>query len=98
METVLIVGASGHVGVAATSAALRTGRKVLAVVRNQDSAEKLFKNVGTKEGITVVEADLLAEDGVKGVVDQVRAGKLPDFQHVYSAGEIEHTAVCNASR
>lgn len=91
METVLIIGASGNVGVAATSAALRTGRKVLAVVRNQDSAEKLFKHVGTKEGITIVEADLLAEDAVKGVVDQVRAGKLPDFQHVYSAGNIENS-------
>lgn len=87
METVLIVGASGHVGVAATMAALRTGRKVLAVVRNQDSAEKLFKHVGTKEGITIVEADVLSENGVRGVVDQVKAGKLPDFQHVYSAGE-----------
>ena len=90
METVLIIGGSGHVGVAATSAALRTGRKVLAIVRSQESAEKLFKHVGTKEGITIVEADLLAEDGVKGVVDQVRAGKLPEFQHVYSAGEFDN--------
>lgn len=87
-ETVLIFGASGHVGVAATSAALRTGKQVIAVVRNQDSADKLFKQVGTKEGITIVEADLLSENAVKGVVDQVKAGKLPDFQHVYSAGEI----------
>lgn len=88
METVLVVGASGNVGVAATAAALRTGRKVLAIVRNQDSAEKLFKHVGTRDGITIAEADLLSEDGVKGVVDQVKAGKLPDFQHVYGAGKI----------
>ena len=92
MESVLIVGASGHVGVAATMAALRTGRQVLAVVRSQESAEKLFKQVGSKEGITIAEADLLSEDGVKGVVDQVKAGKLPDFQHVYSAGKIGHNS------
>jgi NAD(P)-dependent dehydrogenase (short-subunit alcohol dehydrogenase family) len=88
METVLVVGASGHMGVAATLAALRTGRKVLAVVRGQESAEKLFQQVGTREGITIVVADVLSENGVKGVVDQVKAGKLPDFQHVYSAGKV----------
>lgn len=89
METVLVVGASGHMGVAAASAALRTGRKVLAVVRSQESAEKLFQHVGTREGITIAEADVLSENGVQGVVDQVKAGKLPEFQHVYSAGEVE---------
>jgi NAD(P)-dependent dehydrogenase (short-subunit alcohol dehydrogenase family) len=89
METVLVIGASGHMGVAATSAALRTGREVLAVVRSQESAEKLFQHVGTREGIIIAEADVLSENGVKGVVDQVKAGKLPDFQHVYSAGEVE---------
>ena len=89
-ETVLIVGASGNVGVAATIASLRTGRKVIAVVRNQNSAEKLFKQVGSKDGITIVEADVLSETGVQDVVDQVKAGKLPDFQHVYSAGEWCH--------
>ena len=87
METVLIIGASGNVGVAASISALKTGRKVLAVVRSQASAEKLFKQVGTKEGITIVEADILSEDALNGVVDQVRAGKLPDFQHVYAAGK-----------
>jgi short-subunit dehydrogenase len=87
METVLIIGASGNVGVAAAISALKTGKKVLAVVRSQASAEKLFKQVGTKEGITIVEADVLSEDALKSVVDQVRAGKLPDFQHVYAAGK-----------
>lgn len=91
METVLIIGASGHVGVAAISAALRTGRKVLAVVRSKESAEKLFQHVGTREGITIAEADLLSETGVKDVVDQVKAGKLPDFQHVYSAGKVQNS-------
>ena len=87
METVLIIGASGNVGVAAAIAALKTGRKVLAVVRSQASADKLFKQVGTKEGITIVEADVLSEEALNGVVDQVRAGRLPEFQHVYAAGK-----------
>ena len=90
METVLIIGASGNVGVAAAIAALKTGRKVLAVVRSQASADKLFKQVGTKEGITIVEADVLSEDALNGVVDQVRAGKLPEFQHVYAAGKCSY--------
>lgn len=87
-EAVLIIGASGNIGVAATIASLRTGRKVIAVVRNQSGAEKLFKQVGSKEGITVVEADVLSEEALKGVVQQVRDGKLPEFQHVYSCGEL----------
>ena len=86
MERVLIVGATGNIGVAATIAALRTKRSVLAIVRNQNSAEKLFKHVGSKEGITTVEADVKSENGVQGVVDQVKAGKLPAFQHVYTCG------------
>ncbi len=85
METVLIVGATGHIGVSAVKAVLQTGRHVLAVVRNQASAAKLFYHVGTTEGITTVEADVCSESGVQDVVDQVKAGKLPAFQHVYSA-------------
>jgi len=87
METVLLIGATGNVGVSAAIAVLRSGRKVLAIVRNQDSAEKLFKHVGAREGITTVEADVTSEQGIKGVVEQVKAGKLPAFQHVFSAGE-----------
>lgn len=88
METVLVVGATGNIGAAAVTGALRSGRKVLAIIRNQDSAAKLFRNVGTKEGITTVEADVMSENGVRSVVDQVKAGKLPAFQHVYCAGEL----------
>ncbi len=87
METVLVVGATGNIGVAAVIGALRSKRQVLTIVRNQDSAEKLFTHVGTKEGITTVQADITSDDGVRSVVDQVRAGKLPSFQHVYAAGE-----------
>ena len=86
MPTVLAVGATGNIGVAAIIAALRSKLNVLAIVRNQSSADKLFQHVGTKEGITTVEADITSENGVQGVVDQVKAGKLPAFQHVYSCG------------
>ncbi|KAF2670948.1 short-chain dehydrogenase/reductase-like protein SDR [Microthyrium microscopicum] len=84
IETVLVVGATGNIGVAAVKAALRTKRHVLAVVRNQTSADKLFKHVGVREGITTVEADVRSETGLQEVVDKAKAGKLPAFQHVYS--------------
>jgi short-subunit dehydrogenase len=87
METVLIIGATGNIGVAAVMAVLRSKRNVLAVVRNQASANKLFQHVGTRDGITIVVADIISDNGVQSVVDQVRDGKLPSFQHVYSAGE-----------
>lgn len=86
METVLVVGATGNVGVAAIFGALKTKRSVLAIVRNQFSADKLFKHVGTKDGITTVEADVTSETGVQDVIEQVKAGKLPTFQHVYCCG------------
>ena len=84
MATVLVNGATGNIGVAAIIGALRSKYKVLAIVRNQSSADKLFKNVGTREGITTVEADITSETGAQSVVDKVKAGKLPAFQHVYS--------------
>lgn len=87
METVLVVGSTGNIGVSAVLAALRSNRHVLAIVRNQASADKLFRHVGTQQGITTVEADILSDQGVKGIVDQIRAGKLPVFQHVYAAGK-----------
>ncbi|KAK3380636.1 hypothetical protein B0T24DRAFT_615912 [Lasiosphaeria ovina] len=84
METILVVGATGNIGVSAVTTALRSERNVLAIVRNQDSAKKLVKHIGSSEGITFVEADVTSETGLKGVVDQVRAGKLPAFQHVFT--------------
>lgn len=86
METVLVVGATGNIGIAAVQGALNSKRNVLAVVRNQNSADKLVKHIGSSEGITFVEANVLSDTGIQGVVSQVRAGKLPDFQHVYSCG------------
>lgn len=87
MEIVLIVGATGHIGLAAVLAALRSKRNVLAVVRNNDSAQKLIKYVGSSEGITTVEADVLSDSEIN-VVEQVEAGKLPSFQHVWSSGQL----------
>jgi len=86
METVLVVGSTGNIGVSAVTAALRSKRKVLAIVRNQNSANKLVKHIGSSEEITFVEANVLSDSGVRGVVDQIRVGKLPSFQHVYSCG------------
>lgn len=88
METVLVIGATGNIGVSAVTAALRSKRKVLAIVRNEASAEKLLKHIGSSEEITFVEADVLSDSGIRGVVDQVRVGKLPSFQHVYSCGSL----------
>ncbi|KAI8316660.1 hypothetical protein K4K61_003316 [Colletotrichum sp. SAR11_59] len=84
-ETVLVFGASGNIGVSAVIGALQAKRKVIAVVRNQTSAEKIFDYVGTRDGITIAEADITSEDSVRGLVDQVRAGKLPPFQHVFAS-------------
>lgn len=86
METVLIIGATGNIGIAAIQAVLCSNRNVLAIVRNEASADKMFRLVGMQEGITTVEADITSDQGVQSVVDRVKAGKLPAFQHVYSAG------------
>ncbi|KAI7171212.1 hypothetical protein KC324_g10996 [Hortaea werneckii] len=85
MERVLIVGASGHIGTSAVIGALRNKRGVLAVVRSQQSAEKLFSQTGTKEGITVVEADPTSATDLQTVVDRVAKGDVPAFQHVHAA-------------
>ena len=34
-----------------------------------------------------VEADIMSDRGAKDVVEKVRKGELPAFQHVYAAGE-----------
>lgn len=96
METVLIIGSTGNIGVAAVTAALRSNRDVLAVVRNQESAGRLVKHITStgivtpeeaERRITVAEADVISQTGVKAVVDRVRAGTLPAFHHVWSSGK-----------
>lgn len=98
MERVLVIGATGNIGVSVVIGALNAKREVLAIVRDQASAEKLHHHVGTKAGITTVEADVTTEDGVQNVVDRVKAGKLPDFQHVYVSGMPQETLtwVCSS--
>ncbi|OIW22620.1 NAD(P)-binding protein [Coniochaeta ligniaria NRRL 30616] len=93
METVLVVGATGNIGVSAVKGALNSHRKVLAIVRNQQSADKLLRHLGSlaSDQVTCIEADILSDSGVRGVVDQVRAGELPPFQHVYSCVGGEYT-------
>ncbi|TLD26445.1 hypothetical protein PspLS_04586 [Pyricularia sp. CBS 133598] len=93
METVLIVGSTGNIGIAATHGALQAGRKVLAVVRSQASADKLIKAIGSSDGITTVVADITSDAGIKGVVDRVRAGELPAFQHVYACAGGEYSPI-----
>jgi hypothetical protein len=67
-------------------AGLRSERNVLAIVRNKAAGEQIFHHVGMKHAITVAEADVTSGGGVLKVVDRVRSGNLPGFQHVYSAG------------
>ncbi|CAI6337639.1 unnamed protein product [Periconia digitata] len=84
-ETIFVIGATGNIGTSAVHAALSAGYNVLATVRNTDSAEKLFKNLGgRKEGITTVEVDCVSETGIKSVIEKIQDGKVPGFQHVYA--------------
>ncbi|KAM0278362.1 hypothetical protein ACHAQH_005182 [Verticillium albo-atrum] len=84
-QTVLIAGATGHIGISAIQGAPRSGKQVLAIVRSETSAEKIWKHIGNTDQVTTVIADGTSDNGVQTVVDQVRAGDLPAFQHVYSA-------------
>lgn len=86
-ETVLIFGASGNIGIAAVIGALQSKRNVIAVVRSQASGQKILDYVGSSEGITIVEADVASMESLRGVVDRVRAGELPSFQHVFASRE-----------
>jgi short-subunit dehydrogenase len=86
-ETVLVVGATGNIGIAAIIGALCSDRNVLAVVRDQRSAKKIFEHVLIgHDRIKIVEADAVSDQGVQSVVDKVRARSLPDFQHVFACG------------
>ena len=86
-ETVLIIGATGNIGIAAILGALGSDRNVLAVVRDQHSMKKVLEHVPTgHDRITIVEADAVSDQGVQNIVDQVRTGSLPAFQHVFACG------------
>ncbi|KAB5522183.1 hypothetical protein GE09DRAFT_977620 [Coniochaeta sp. 2T2.1] len=93
METVLVVGATGNIGVSAVKTALNSNRNVLAIVRSQQSADKLLKHLGqvSTDRISFAVANVLSDSGVRGVVEQVKEGKLPAFQHVYTCVGGEYT-------
>lgn len=84
METVLVVGSSGNMGVSAIIAAQRSNRAVIAVVRNDASKQKVLSHIDSPENVTFVEADVTSDDGLQDVVDRVRKGDLPAFQHVFA--------------
>ena len=99
-ETVLVVGSSGNIGVSVIIGALRSNLDVLAVVRGKESEEKVLHNLTYDKSlpvdrITFTYADVLSDSGVQGVVDEVKAGKLPAFHHVYSAGKSGCHAHCH---
>ncbi|CAA9957411.1 hypothetical protein P3342_001215 [Pyrenophora teres f. teres] len=83
-ETVLVVGATGNIGIATIIGALRSDRNVLAVVRNQHSAKNVFEHVlGGHDRIKIVEANAVSDEGVQSVVDKVRAGGLCPLSSMY---------------
>ncbi|KAF6791391.1 hypothetical protein CSOJ01_14370, partial [Colletotrichum sojae] len=77
--------ASGNIGISAVIGALRAKRNVIAVVRSKASGQKILDYVGSSEGITIVEADVTSMESLRGLIDQVREGKLPAFQHVFAS-------------
>ncbi|KAJ1323880.1 SDR family NAD(P)-dependent oxidoreductase [Microdochium nivale] len=93
-EGVLIFGASGNIGVAAVIAALRSGRRAIAVVRSDKSAESLRTSVASgvslekQDQLKTLVADLSTVEGFKNVV--ARAIQADDeqgrgFQHVWAS-------------
>ncbi|KAJ5057366.1 hypothetical protein J3E74DRAFT_224471 [Bipolaris maydis] len=73
-KTVLIIGATSNIGVAAILDALGSDRNFLAVVRDQHSI-KVLEHVPTGyDRITVVESDAVSDQGVQNIVAKVRAG------------------------
>lgn len=84
-ETVLVLGASGNIGISAIFGAKATGRNVIAVVRSKESQDKVVKAVGSADGITFTIGDATDEKACHAVVEDVKAGKLPAFHHVFSA-------------
>ncbi|EMD89520.1 hypothetical protein COCC4DRAFT_45051 [Bipolaris maydis ATCC 48331] len=67
-KTVLIIGATSNIGVAAILDALGSDRNFLAVVRDQHSI-KVLEHVPTGyDRITVVESDAVSDQGVQNIV------------------------------
>jgi hypothetical protein len=50
---------------------------VLAMLRNQESAEKVFQAFGAKVLITLVEADVISKHGIQQIIEQVLSISFP---------------------
>ncbi|CAN9407633.1 unnamed protein product [Alternaria sp. RS040] len=76
-EPVLVVESTGNIGVAAVKVALNSKRNVLAIVRNQASADKLIRHVGSSQGITFAEIDISSDMGAQRVVEKGKTAFFP---------------------
>lgn len=93
-EAVLIIGASGNVGISVIIAALHSNLDVLAPVRNDKAKHKILHDLTYDpslpvDRITFAEVDISQDDGVASIVARVEKGDLPAFQHVYSTGRAQ---------
>jgi hypothetical protein len=50
---------------------------VLAILRNQESAEEVFQTFGVRVLIAFVKADVISEHGIQKFIEQVKGGTLP---------------------
>ncbi|KAK1985437.1 hypothetical protein LZ30DRAFT_779036 [Colletotrichum cereale] len=105
-QTVLAIGATGNIGIAAILGALRSGLHVLAVVRNQDSAKKIKEHVSEgQDKITVVEADhVFCSRGrytertlLKATTAELREFVTHNFKSNFSPKAIRGTKPCRPS-
>ncbi|TFA98990.1 hypothetical protein CCMA1212_009156 [Trichoderma ghanense] len=71
LEIVLVV--SGNIGVSIFIAALRSGDRALAMVRNNAAVQQLE----TKKDITLIKSQVTDSNSVQKVVGRVKARKLP---------------------
>lgn len=67
--TALVTGGTGGLGEAVVGELLETGARVVATWIVPDERDGLQKRLGSHEGLELVEADLLSDDGVAGAVE-----------------------------
>jgi hypothetical protein len=90
----MLIAIAGNIGVSVIISTLRRGMNVLALVRDKKSAKERILNYldyGESlptDNIIYVETDVVKDgpEGIQGVVEKVKKGDLPEFQHVYSTG------------
>ncbi|KAJ5041452.1 hypothetical protein J3E74DRAFT_413057 [Bipolaris maydis] len=92
-KTVLIIGATSNIGVAAILDALGSDRNFLAVVRDQHSI-KVLEHVPTGyDRITVVESDAVSDQGVQNIVAKALAGTNVRFNEIYLGRRVQVDSV-----